>query len=260
MTSLLASHGTDWFSFMFWEVRKSRLGKGAGFSAADIHLERGLATLALADVPRWPEDLGPAMNVPLHVDDGPDPLAPVPFGLIPLNRLLGLLPVYDLEDRWASAADRAARASPSDSARYPTRHGPMSTTPTCSRGSLRRGWARTLLQRRAEGGYEIDLRHLARYEVRPPFAPYGARLLSPPRWSPRPSSAKAHRPARRCVVGALRAGLRGLARRPRDGDRSLAHVSLRDGGHLRPRPSPRAPGGPRAPWTSSRRSPSRRPR
>lgn len=176
---LLAPMDTDWFTFVFWEVRKSRLQKGEGFSSRAIHLVRGQPTSTIGEASTLAEVLGSPMRVALRVDPGPDPLAPVPFGLIALNRVLGLLPVYELTARWPSA-DVALRdlhdafGTPRDASWTGVHEASVLTR------LATQGMGAHLLQRRDDGGFEIDLLRMARYPVRPPYEPYGARLFLSP--------------------------------------------------------------------------------
>ena len=176
--TLLSPMSTDWFTFLFWTVRKSRLRPGGGFASSAIHLVRDEAPPSPGETRTLADDLGPPMRVDLRHDSGEDPLAPVPPGLIPVNRLTGLLPVYDLPDRWPSAADAA-----SDLADRFGRLPVPSWSDVHDPGVLTRlatqGLGAHLLRRRSGDavGYEIDLLDMARYPVRAPFERYGARLL-----------------------------------------------------------------------------------
>ncbi len=174
--TLLAPLGTDWFTFLFWTLRKTRLGPGEGFAASAIHLVRDEAPLSPGETRTLADDLGPPMHVALRYDSGADPLAPVPFGLIPANRLCGFLPIYDLPDRWPSAASAArdladAFGQPAEPS-WADVHDPGVLTRLATQGM-----GAHLLSRREDQGYQIDLRDMARYPVRPPFEAYGARLL-----------------------------------------------------------------------------------
>src|SRR6185369_1410206 len=122
------------------------------------------------------EVLGDPMRVHLRHDAGADPLTPLPFGLLALNKLADAMPVYDLPDRWPTADDawreigemfgRPAAGAWTDV------HDDSVLTRLATEGL-----GAHLLRARSGGGYEIDLSHLARYPVRTPFEPYGARLL-----------------------------------------------------------------------------------
>jgi hypothetical protein len=168
--------GTDWFTFLFWSLRKSRLGPGEGFTSSAIHLVRDEAPLSPGETRTLAEDLGPPMSLDLRYDSGADPLAPVPFGLIPANRLSAVFPVYDLTERWSSAA--AAKVDLAGAFGQPLE---PSWRDVHDLGVLTRlatqGLGAHLLSRREDGRYEIDLLHLAGYPVRAPFEPYGARLV-----------------------------------------------------------------------------------
>jgi hypothetical protein len=186
--NLLAPQGTDWFTFVFWTLRKTRLGPGGGFASSAIHVVRNEAPASPGETRTLAAELGPPMRVELRYDSGTDPLAPLPFGLMPANRLSDLLPVYDLPDRWLSAADAGRDltsifGSPPEPS-WSDVHDPAVLTRLATQGI-----GAHLLQRRSghdggespqtpgREGYEIDLLSMARYPVRAPFEPYGARLL-----------------------------------------------------------------------------------
>src|SRR6185437_4118487 len=98
----IAPDHTDWFTFIFWALRKSRLAPGQGFAASAIHPVRGQAPPAPGETGTVADALGPPMRVDLRYDSGTDLLAPLPFGVIAADRLSALFPVYDLPDRWSS--------------------------------------------------------------------------------------------------------------------------------------------------------------
>jgi len=106
--SLVAPIDTDWFTYLFWRIRKARLGPGNGFAASTIRVERGATAPAPSERRTVADDLGDPRHLRLHHGSGRDPLAPLPFGLITVNRLSALLPVYDMGARWASAAEARA--------------------------------------------------------------------------------------------------------------------------------------------------------
>ena len=93
--------------------------------------------------------------------------------------MIGLTPVYELEARWSSADDARRELAdifgPPPDTSWKDVHDPSVLVRLATEGL-----GAHLLRARREGGYEIDLRGLSRYEVRSPFEPYGARLLLPP--------------------------------------------------------------------------------
>jgi hypothetical protein len=175
--SLVAPMSTDWFAFQFWEVRKSKLLPGEGFQASAVKVERGRPAPTAGETRTLAEILGPPMRVPLQHDSGADPLTPLPLGLIPLNEVADLLPVYDLPDRWPSAADAWREIGEMFGRPLGSAWGDVHDDAVLTRLAAEGLGAHLLRARQGAPGFEIDLSHLARYPVREPFEPYGARLL-----------------------------------------------------------------------------------
>ena len=176
--SLLAPMSTDWFTFIFWTLRKSKLKPGGGFASSAIHLVRDEPPPTPGDTPTLAEALGRPIRVALRYDSGADPLTPLPFEVIPVDRLSASIPLYDLHDRWPSAAaaasDLKARFGTPPEPSWGDVHDPAVLTRLATQGI----GAHLLRRRAADGtGYEIDLLSMARYPVRAPYEPYGARLL-----------------------------------------------------------------------------------
>jgi hypothetical protein len=174
---------TDWFAYQFWEIRKSKLLPGGGVPASHVKVERGRPAPTAEDTRSLAEVLGPPMRVPLRHDAGADPLAPLPFGLIQINELADKLPVYDLPDRWASADDAWREIVELFGRPAAGAWGGVHDDAVLTRLAVE-GMGAHLLRAGGEGGYEIDLSHLARYPVRAPFERYGARLLLSPSLEP----------------------------------------------------------------------------
>ncbi len=180
--SIIAPMSTDWFAYQFWEVRKSKLEPGGGFQASAVKVERGRPAPTPGETQSLAEVLGPPMRVPLRHDAGADPLTPLPFGLIPVNKLADTLPVYDLPERWSSAADARREIGEMFGRAIDGAWTDVHDDSVLTRLATE-GMGAHLLRAR-EGGYEIDLSYLARYPVRDPFERYGARLLLSPSLEP----------------------------------------------------------------------------
>jgi Lipoxygenase len=185
--TIAALMSTDLFAFQFWQVRKAKLLPGGGFMASAVRVERGHPPPTAGETRTLAEILGAPMRVRLRHDASADPVTPLPFVVIPVDELADTLPVHDLPDRWPSAADARRELGtlfgrPHEPAWHHVRDDSVLT-----RLATEGLGAHRLRARDGAGGargYEIDLSHLARYPVRPPFEPYGARLLLGPSLEP----------------------------------------------------------------------------